>query len=116
MAIFFMRTFRLKDSNSKSSLVIEDNYELTERKASDDVHFITPGEVTLGAKGVLTIEKDGEVIKMTYPSTLTPEIERMDIEDSRLARHWDGVLFAIRFKSAPDAPLTGTYRFTVQMK
>jgi len=112
----YVRTFRLKDSNSKSSLVIEDNYELTERKAPDDVHFITPGEVTLGAKGVLTIEKDGEVIKMTYPSTLTPEIERMDIEDSKLARHWDGVLFAIRFKSAPDAPLKGTYRFTIQMK
>lgn len=112
----YKRTLRLLDSKSKSSLVIEDEYELTERKAPDDVHFITPGKVTLVSEGVLTIENDGEFLKMTYPTTLTPEIEEMKIEDSRIGHHWNNLLYAIRFKSAPDAPKTGIYRFECQMK
>lgn len=114
--ISYTRSFRLTDSRTRSSLVIEDEYELTERKAPDDVHFVTPGKVTFVSEGLLTVENEGEVLKMTYPSTMTPEIEVMNIEDSRIGRHWDNVLYAIRFKSAPDAPMKGTYRFTMQMK
>ena len=112
----YVRTLRLNNSKSRSSLIIEDEYELTERKAADDVHFITPGKITLGSGGVLTIENDGEVLKMTYPSTLTPEIEEMKITDGRIGHHWNDVLYAIRFKSTADAPLTGSYRFVLQMK
>ena len=89
---------------------------LTERKAPDDVHFITPGKVTLVSAGVLTIENEGEVLKMTYPTTLTPEVEENKIEDDRIGHHWNGVLYAIRFKSAADAPLQGSYRFELKMK
>lgn len=112
----YVRTLRLTDSKSKSSMVIEDEYVLTERKAPDDVHFITPGKVTLVSAGVLTIENEGEVLKMTYPTTLTPEVEENKIEDDRIGHHWNGVLYAIRFKSAPDAPLQGSYRFELKMK
>ena len=112
----YVRTIRLNNSKSKSSMIIEDEYELTERKAADDVHFITPGKVKLVSEGVLTIENDGEVLKMTYPSTLTPEIEEKNITDAQIGRHWNNVLYAIRFKSAADAPLTGRYTFVLQMK
>ena len=112
----YVRTLRLADSKSKSSLIIEDEYELTERKAADDIHFITPGKVVILSDGVIAIENDGEVLKMTYPSTLTPEIEEKKIIDERIGHHWDNVLYAIRFKSAADAPLTGNYRFELKMK
>lgn len=112
----YTRTLRLTDSRTRSSLVIEDEYELTERKAPDDVHFVTPGKVTLVSEGLLTIENEGEVLKMTYPVTLTPEIEVMNIDDNRIGHHWNNLLHAIRFKSAADAPLKGVYRFTLQMK
>lgn len=112
----YVRTLKLTDSKSKSSLVIEDEYELTERKAADQVQFITPGKVTLVSEGLLTIENKGEIMKMTYPATLTPEVEEKKIEDGRIGHHWNNVLYAIRFKSAEDAPVQGGYRFEVQMK
>lgn len=112
----YVRTFRLTDSNVRSSLVITDEYELTERKAPDQVQFITPGKVTLIGDGLLTIENDGEVMKMSYPLTLSPEVEERKIDDDRIGKHWNGLLRAIRFKSAKDAPLTGTYTFELQMR
>ena len=112
----YVRTFRLTDSNVRSSLVITDEYELTERKAPDQIQFITPGKVTIVGDGLLTIENDGEVMKMTYPQTLVPEVENRNIDDDRIGRHWNGLLRAIRFKSAKDAPLTGTYTFELQMR
>lgn len=112
----YTRTLKLTDSKSHSVLVVEDEYELTERKAADDVHFITPGKVTLVTEGLLTIENEGEVLKITYPSTLTPEVEENRIDDKRIGHHWNDVLYAIRFKSAPDAPLKGIYRFEMEMK
>ena len=67
-------------------------------------------------EGLLTIENEGEVLKITYPSTLTPEVEENRIDDKRIGHHWNDVLYAIRFKSAPDAPLKGIYRFEMEMK
>ena len=112
----YVRTLRLSDSKTNSSLTIEDEYELTERKAADEVHFITPGKVTLVSKGILTIELEGEVLKISYPDTLVPEVEEQPIKDKKFKKDWNDFLYAIRFKSAPDAPLKGSYRFVMQMK
>ena len=112
----YTRKLRLTDSRSRSVLVIEDVYELSERKASDEIQFVTPGKVKVMEGGVLTIENEGEVLKMSYPTTLVPDVEEMKIEDNQLTRHWGNALYAIRFKSAPDAPVKGTYVFTCQMR
>lgn len=112
----YTRKLRLTDSRSRSVLVIEDVYELSERKASDEIQFVTPGKVKVMEGGVLTIENEGEVLKMSYPTTLIPDVEEMKIEDNQLTRHWGNALYAIRFKSAPDAPVKGTYVFTCQMR
>ena len=44
------------------------------------------------------------------------EIEENKITDDRIGHHWNGVLYAIRFKGQADAPLQGSYKFTLQMK
>lgn len=112
----YVRSLKLTDDKNNSSLIIEDEYELTERKAADQVQFITPGKVTLVSKGTLTIEHEGKLLKMTYPDTLTPEIEEKQLDDRKFKRDWNDFLYAIRFKSAPDAPIKGSYRFVLQMK
>lgn len=112
----YTRTLRLTDSRSRSTLVVLDEYELSERKAADEIQFVTPGNVKLVSEGVLTIENEGEVLKVTYPASLVPQIEEKRIDDKQLLRHWKDALYAIRFKSAPDAPLKGSYSFMFQMR
>lgn len=114
--ISYVRTLKLTDSRSKSILVVEDEYELSERRAADEVQFVTPGKVSLLSEGLLTIENEGQVLKVTYPISLVPEIETHKIDDKDLIKHWDRALYAIRFKSASDAPLKGIYTFTFQMR
>ena len=112
----YTRTLRLTDSRSRSSLVVLDEYELSERMAADEIQFVTPGNVKLVSEGVLTIENEGEVLKVAYPVSLVPQIEEKRIDDKQLLRHWKDALYAIRFKSAPDAPLKGSYSFMFQMR
>ncbi len=114
--VSYVRTLKLTDSRSNSVLVVEDEYELSERRAPDEIQFVTPGKVKLLSEGVLTIENENEVLKVIYPISLKPEVEEKRIDDKDLIKHWDNALYAIRFKSAPDASLKGNYTFTFQMR
>ena len=112
----YIRTLKLTDSKRKSELEMTDEYELSERKAADDIHFVTPGKVNLVKPGQLTIENAGETLVIDYPSVMTPAVEKKVIDDDRIGHHWNGVLYAIRFTGAPDAPLKGSYVFHMATK
>lgn len=118
------RTWAL-DSKSVS---ISDEFALSSRKDADCENFLTNGKVYLPGETVGSYKvKNGEVlieihsfdssvnyvIRMTCSTTvLTPSVEVKEIEDKRLSKMWGNELRRLRFTSAPDAPLTGSYSFT----
>lgn len=111
----YSRTLTLKDSAISSSLVVEDSYELSQRTAADDIHFITPGKVTL-SETAIQVENEGKIMTIKYSSNVKPRIEDKLIPEANLARIWNGHLYCIHFESAGDAPLTGMYRFEISIK
>ena len=117
------RTYRLSDR----MLTIRDRFILSERKASDVENFLVLGEVRLpgekyvsgdGEKtvrfGKVIIISDGIEVEMTYPETLVPAVEEKHLDDPRMTNVWGDTLRRISFISAPDAPLTGEYRFVIR--
>ena len=118
------RTYSL----GKDALKISDSFNLSERKASDDVHFITPGDVFLPGESVdgykvnageiiiRTFSFDGNrSIKMrfNFPKTLTPTVEDRKVTDKKLDAAWTRGLRKITFLSSPRSSVSGTYTFSL---
>lgn len=104
----WVRTITTNNSASGSSFEIRDDYKLSERKAADKEHFMTPGEVRVSGN-TATITNEGIIMHMSWSENLEISVERKDIKDKRLGRQWNNVLNRICLKSADDAPLEGTY-------
>ena len=105
------------------SLRITDSFSLTERTAPDTEHFLVKGDVILPGQeyGNVTV-KEGEllvvcdsslVVRMTYPKSLKASVDVRKMDDRRFERIWGPELTRINLTSAPDAPLSGQYTFTV---
>lgn len=105
---------------SKTSLTVTDEFSLKERKAADDVHFVTNGKVTIKGSYVLIDIKsyDGaksHTVKLGYPKALKAYTEDKTITDERHLRSWGDRVTRIVFKSSEKAPLKGKYTFTTTL-
>ena len=119
------RTFIVNGSSKGSVMTITDTYSLSSRNAPDEEHLITaglvfvPGDSFEGrtvSPGTLFV-KDGEnVLEIAYSRNLTPSVEVKDLDDRRIAMVWGPQIRRIILKSAPNAPLKGTYKLTVTQK
>lgn len=100
-----------------SAVKIVDNYILESRLAPDVVNFIVMGDVEVSGKhlvitGYTHDRKDSVKVRLAYSPTLTPSIEEMPLNDSKLEQRWNSkTIRRITFTSAPDAPLSGSYEF-----
>lgn len=111
---------------SKKHFSVKDSYKLSKRVAADLINFPIHGEVLLpgeskdgikaGKDEVLILThnfsktKKG-IVTVKYSSNLTPYKELMDLKDeATLKRRVNSSYFTkLYFKSAEDAPLTGSY-------
>lgn len=120
------RTWTLTDQG----LVLTDDYELTKRTAPDVENFICRGDVYLPGDKLPDGEKveKGKVVivaysftfkgkvsmEMTYPKELTPSITVKDLtDDKKISSVWGNELKRISFTSRKNAPLKGSYSFTI---
>ena len=107
------RSFNYRNNAKGATLAITDEYSLSERKAADEEHFITPGTVTELRKGVLRIQNGKKSIILTYSKNLECSVETKELDDKRIADDWGSSLRRITLRSADNAPLKGKYIFTI---
>lgn len=113
------RTFDIKGGK----LTITDKYILNNRVMPDVENFLVHGKVFLPGASTDSgyLVKAGEVIvcdggvtmRLAYPASMTPSVEVMNLDDKRLTDVWGDSLRRISFTSAADAPVKGSYVFTI---
>lgn len=113
---------RSYDLNGKR-LIITDKFHLNGRHAPDVENFLVHGKVYLPGEqtesghvvksGEVIVSDCGVTIRMAYPSSMTPSVEIMKLNDKRLTDVWGDALRRISFTSSATAPAKGSYVFTI---
>ena len=92
---------------------IQDSFTLKELKEPNQVNFLTWGEVDVSVPGVVTVEVNGEKVRMTYnKSAFTPTVETIRLDDSRLSNVWGEQVCRISL-NANKQLLSGSYTYTI---
>ena len=79
----------------------------------DQVKFLTWGEVDVSVPGVVTVEVNGEKVRMTYnKSAFTPTVETIRLDDPRLSNVWGEQVCRISL-NANKQLLSGSYTYTI---
>ena len=60
---------------------------------------------------------DGDtVLQIAYPKTLSISVEERDLDDRNITTVWGDQISRIILKSAPNAPVKGTYKITITQR
>lgn len=107
----WQRTYRL---DSKSGVLIEDNFKLKALKKPSQVNFLSWGKPDVSVSGIVVIEKEGLKIKLTYDTAqFEPVVETIPLSDKRLSNVWGDQIYRLSL-NAKKMQLTGKYRFVIQ--
>lgn len=116
----WVRTWSLKSSK----LLLEDEFQFSDRVDETCINFITQGPVYLPGEDVDGyVVKEGELViaarnfdrtkvinvKMTYPKELEPRKETKEMTDKRLIKCWGKELNRVQLVVSKNAPLQGKY-------
>ena len=121
----WVRTFTVTDGKKGSVMTITDTYSLSSRKAADEERFMTAGDVFIPGDsfdgvtipdGKIIIHDFDTVLEMTYPKTLTASVEEKDLDDPKISNVWGPQFSRIILRSAPNAPVKGSYKITITQK
>ena len=105
----WVRSYQL----GKNSLKIEDSFSLDKADKPNQVNFLTWGKVDVSVPGVVTVEVNGEKVRMTYnKSTFTPTVETIRLDDPRLSNVWGEQVCRISL-NANKQLLSGSYTYTI---
>lgn len=104
----WLRKYTLKSNQ----LIIDDQFELKAFKASNQVNFLTWGEVTFPKKGIIRIEVENKKVELSYPEIFEPQLETIRLDDSRLSDVWGKTIYRIMLHTT-DQSLKGHYRFVI---
>lgn len=104
-------------------LTITDSYSLNARKAEDVVNFLVQGQICLPGdvtedgytvrNGEVLISNAGVMMRIAYPTVMTPSMDVVNLDDPRLSNVWGDSLRRLSFTSAADAPVKGKYVFKI---
>lgn len=99
-------------------IVIRDSYELTERVAEDDIHFVTNGTATIKGHEVHIIcrsykNKENVSMRMTVPKGLKAEVIPIENLDKRHVKNFGPEMCRIVLRSSKKAPLKGEYEIKI---
>jgi len=105
----WVRSYQL----GKNSLKIEDSFSLNKADKPNQVNFLTWGKVDVSVRGVVTVEVNGEKVRMTYnKSIFTPVVETVRLDDPRLSNVWGEQIYRISL-NAKKQTLSGSYTYTI---
>lgn len=95
-------------------LTIEDVFQLTEFKSSNEVNFLTWGKPDISKAGIVLIEKEGKGVGLDYDAALFEAgVEAIPQTDSRLSNVWGKEIYRLTFV-AKKQQLKGRYKFIIQ--
>lgn len=90
------RAYELRRGKSFS---ITDKYVLEENKGNNELHFMTSTPVQKVAEGLLRFTTDKGAVDMSYsPAALQPELEPIEVKDTRLLQSWPKTITRIILK------------------
>ncbi len=105
----WIRSYRL----GRNSLKIEDSFSLDKADQPNRINFLTWGKVDISVPGTVTVEVNGEKVRMTYDKNLfTPALEVIQLDDPRLSNVWGERIYRISLE-ANKQPLSGSYTYTI---
>ena len=97
----------------KNSLKIEDAFDLNNPTAPNQINFLTWGKVDISVPGTVTIDVDGEKVRLAYDkNSFTPELETIRLEDPRLSNVWGENIYRLSL-NANRQQKSGTYLYTI---
>lgn len=97
----------------KNGLVIEDVFQLKEIKAATILNFLTVGQPIITTPGVITLEKDGVIIKIRYnKDQFLAKIETILLDDLRMSNIWGKQIFRLSLV-ARNQQLAGKYKISI---
>lgn len=105
----WIRSYALDDRK----LTVTDDYTLSEVVASNQVNFLTWGNVTFPSPGKIRIEVKGQKVEMDYPAQFKANLETVKLDDSRLSNVWGKEIYRITLKTE-EKKATGNYKFVIQ--
>ncbi len=89
-------------------VTVEDKFTLARRDGELMMSLLTPCAVKLNADGVITLEGNNKsgffAVKAHYDKRLSPEVETLELDDSRLNASWGDKLYRITLRAPADSP------------
>lgn len=96
-----------------NTLIIEDAFELSEIKETNQLNFITWAKPDLSKPGIVVLEKEGISVKMRYDAAqFDAAIETIPQNDQRLTRVWGNEIYRLTL-SAKKQQVKGQYKFVI---
>lgn len=96
-----------------NTLIIEDAFELSEIKETNQINFITWAKPDLSKAGSVSLEKEGRSVKMQYDATqFDAKIETIPQTDQRLSTVWGNEIYRLNL-TAKKLQLKGRYKFVI---
>ncbi|NDV60423.1 heparinase II/III family protein [Bacteroides sp. 519] len=106
----WQRSYRL----TSNSLLIEDDFSITNPTVENVLHFMTWGEVSIPADGKISIKCNDQAVSLLYDKNLfEASTEKLAVEDPRLTKVWGDEVVRISLKAKKVTPV-GKYRFTIK--
>lgn len=104
------RSYTLKNG----TLSISDNFSLTKADQPNRIHFLTRGRVDIATPGIISVEVDGEKIRLLYDKEqFTVSSETISLEDKRLSDVWGSEIYRLSLEAKKMAA-EGKYTYTIQ--
>lgn len=101
---------------SAKGLVIEDVFNLSELKGSNQINFMTWAKPDVSKAGMVLLQKNGVAVQMQYDVKLfEARVEAIPQTDQRLSRVWGSEIYRLSL-TAKKQVLKGQYRFVITRK
>lgn len=98
---------------SKDGLTIQDDFRLRETKKPNQLNFLTWAKPDTSVPGVVILEKEGAILKMTYHADqFIPDVKVIPLTDMRLSNVWGEQIYRLSL-NARKMQLQGKYVFTI---
>ncbi len=105
----WVRNYSLEDSR----LIIEDVFELAEKKMKNQLNFITWARPELVKPGIVLLQKEGKSVKMQYDAEMFDvSVEVIPQPDQRLSKVWGKEVHRLVLL-AKQQQLKGRYQFII---
>ncbi|MDR2621629.1 MAG: heparinase II/III-family protein [Dysgonamonadaceae bacterium] len=106
----WVRSYKL----SKNSLLIEDNFDITDSRTANQLNFITWGKVDISQPGVVSITVKGKTYRLLYDrNTFEPVLEKIQLDDIRLSRVWGNEIVRVSL-NAKNISNKGIYKIFIK--